>query len=110
MSAAFILHPELQRVYLKKSWDHQKEYIEPAVRAVRKVWRKYFKPESSATSVVDLDTIKDPIRRRRLELTSTITVVEEVENFIKYGYQMLNRKRSIIRARHWTVKVLNPLT
>jgi len=70
-------------VYLEKSWDRQKEYIEPAVRAVRKVWRKYFKPESSATSVANLDTIKDPIRRRRLELTSTNTVVEEFEDFIK---------------------------
>jgi hypothetical protein len=58
-------------------------YIEPAVRAVRKAWKQYFKPTSSAASVVDLDTIHDPIRRRQLELTMTNIVVEEFEDFIK---------------------------
>ena len=82
-AASILLHPELRRVYLEKSWDHQKQYIEPAVKAVRKVWKKYFKPESSATPIVDLDTIKDPIRRRRLELTRTNAVIEEFEDFIK---------------------------
>jgi hypothetical protein len=33
--ASILLHPELRRVYLEKSWDHQKQYIEPAIRAVR---------------------------------------------------------------------------
>ena len=66
--ASILLHPELRRIYLEKSWDHQKQYIEPAVRAVRDMWKKYFKPESSITSVLDLDTMKDPIRRRHLEL------------------------------------------
>src|SRR5205814_6133660 len=55
--ASILLHPELRRIYLEKSWDHQKQYIEPAVRAVRDMWKKYFKPESSITSVLDLDTI-----------------------------------------------------
>jgi hypothetical protein len=50
-----LLHRELRRVYLEKSWGHQKSYIEPAVRAVRKAWRQYFKPTSSAASVVGLD-------------------------------------------------------
>lgn len=81
-AASILLHPELRQVYLERSWEHQKEYIEPAVRAVRKVWKKHFKPESSATLDVDLDTIKDPIRRRRLELTKTNTDVEEFEDFI----------------------------
>jgi hypothetical protein len=82
-AASILLHPELRRAYLKKSWDHQKQYIEPAVKAVQKVWKKYFKPESSTTLVVDLDTIKDPVRRQRLELTRTNAVIEEFEDFIK---------------------------
>jgi hypothetical protein len=82
-AASILLHPELRKVYLEKSWDHQKQYIEPAVRAVRKVWKKYFKPESSTILIVDLDTIKDPVRRWRLELTQTNAVIEEFEDFIK---------------------------
>jgi len=80
--ASILLHPELRRVYLEKSWDHQKQYIEPAIRAVRDMWKRYFKSESSGTSMLDLDIIKDPIRRRRLELLRANTVVEEFEDFI----------------------------
>jgi hypothetical protein len=50
---------------------------------VQKVWKKYFKLESSTTPIVDLDTIKDPIRRRHLELTRTNAVIEEFKDFIK---------------------------
>jgi hypothetical protein len=32
---------------------------------------------------VDLDTIKDPIRRQHLELTRTNAIIEEFEDFIK---------------------------
>jgi hypothetical protein len=35
-AASILLHPELRRVYLEKSWDHQKSYIPAAARAVRK--------------------------------------------------------------------------
>jgi hypothetical protein len=87
-AASILLHPELRQVFLEKSWDHQKEYVEPTVRAVRKVWRKYFKPDSSATLTVDLNTIKDPIRRCRLELTNSNNIVEEFEDFIKVRLQV----------------------
>jgi hypothetical protein len=53
------------------------------VKAVQKVWKKYFKLESSTTLIVDLNTIKDPIRRWRLELTRTNAVIKEFEDFIK---------------------------
>ena len=88
-AASILLHPELRKVYIEKSWDHQKPYIEPAVRAVRVMWKKYFKPESSATPIADLDTIKDPVRRRRLELTRTNAVIEEFEDFIQVKLSVL---------------------
>ena len=48
-----------------------------------KMWKKYFKQESSAIVMVDLDTIKDSVRRQHLELTRTNAVIEEFEDFIK---------------------------
>jgi hypothetical protein len=47
------------------------------------MWKKYFKPKFSATPIMDLDTIKNSVRRRRLKLTKTNAVIEEFEDFIK---------------------------
>ena len=43
-AASILLHPELRQVFLEKSWDHQKEYVEPTVRAVRKVLNQTLLP------------------------------------------------------------------
>ena len=67
-AASILLHPG----YFSRSLRITRR---STVRAVRKVWRKYFKPDSSATLVVD-------IRRRRFELTSSSTVVEESYRYL----------------------------
>jgi hAT family C-terminal dimerisation region len=81
--ASVLLHPELRKQYLEKVWAHQPQYINSAVKAARKLWTEYFKPESVPAQVHDLDAIQDPIRRWRAEMTKSDAIVEEFNDFIK---------------------------
>ena len=83
-AASILLHPQLRRVYLEKSWVHQQPRTSTAVNAVRTMWRKHFKPKDfvQVAPVVNLESIGDPIARRRFELTNADIDIEEFEEFI----------------------------
>lgn len=46
------------------------------------MWVSYFKPQG-APAVVDLDEISDPVQRFCAELTGSIAITEEFDDFIK---------------------------
>jgi hypothetical protein len=49
-AASILVHPKYFLRSLRITRRRLREYVEPTVRAVRKVWRKYFKPDSSVSS------------------------------------------------------------
>jgi len=81
-AASILLHPQRRRVYLEKCWVHQQPRTLTAVNAVRTMWQKYFKPKDFVAPVANLESIGDPIARRRFELTNTDLDIEEFEEFI----------------------------
>lgn len=81
-TTSILLHPELRQTYLEMVWAYQKKYIKPAIEASRKLWRKYFKPADPSGPTVDLNAIKDPVKRWRAEMTRSSAIIEEFEDFI----------------------------
>ena len=69
-ATALLLHPSLREHYLRNNWTHQKQYINPAIQAARKLWEAY-KP----SNVVDQDILnaeengwaQDAARNSRLQ-------------------------------------------
>jgi len=76
--ASILLHPSLRKAYLDSQWSHQQEYIDPAIAAVRKEWKKY-KPKP--TPVAKVDDI-DEFKAWRDEVFKTSAIEDEFERFI----------------------------
>jgi hypothetical protein len=82
-AASVLLHPELREAYLRSVWaPRNKRYIKPAIESVKQLWVEHFKPQTP-TAVISLDEIEDPVLRFRTELTRSVTITEEFDDFIK---------------------------
>ena len=54
---AILLHPSLRKAYLDSQWNHQQDYIDLVVAAVRKEWKKEY--QSKSTPVVKNNDINE---------------------------------------------------
>jgi hypothetical protein len=77
-AAAILLHPSLRKDYLDSQWSHQREYINPAIAAVRKEWKEY---KRESTPVPKTDEI-DEFKAWRDEVFKMTSGEDEFERFI----------------------------
>ncbi|KAG4269874.1 hypothetical protein FPRO04_14758 [Fusarium proliferatum] len=87
-AAAVLLHPAYRKGYFDTHWGHQRQYIEPTIKAARKLWQKHFKPRSEELTPTsqssNIGQMENPFRRFKAQAAGAIhdQLRDEFDDFI----------------------------
>jgi hypothetical protein len=88
-AATVLLHLAYCKGYFDTHWDQQRQYIEPTIRAARKLWQKHFKPRSEELTPTSQSSsfgqIENPFRRSKAQAAGAIhdQLQDEFDDFIR---------------------------
>jgi hypothetical protein len=95
-AAAVLLHPAYRKGYFDTHWGHQRQYIEPTIKAARKLWQKHFKPRSEELTPTspssNIGQMENPFRRFKAQAAGAIhdQLRDEFDDFIRVCLRLIN--------------------
>jgi hypothetical protein len=94
--AAILLHPSLRQTYLQEQWEHQKQYIVPAIDSVRSMWSLHFKaPVPPCAGLPSRGSPTNPLADWKGKIYGCRSVEEEFEHFISQPPTPIAEQRAL---------------
>ncbi|KAK5013814.1 hypothetical protein LTR60_003666, partial [Cryomyces antarcticus] len=94
-TAAVLLHPALRRKTLESQWASQESYIQPAVKEVKELWVREYKPQTSQLAQDDEAEMSQYRLFKKKLYDNAIEFKEEFDHFISQTPTPIGNKTAL---------------